>query len=217
VGIKFSAEYLRGKDFEFTDPGEPLTFPAAAPPGRAGEANVRPNDVERMTLEGRLDWRGRVSEAVTTLGFTNAMSAIEMTGSNGAAVIKDWRYANVQQRYRRGRFFAQAFANFSDAGNDDSLSIEGTYLLRSGQPIVDKSRVFATQLQHGLDAGKASVTYGVDYIFTNPRTGNTINGRNEDIDNVTEYGGYAQADYPLSSRWNALGALRSEKRERIRL
>jgi iron complex outermembrane receptor protein len=52
----------------------------------------------------------------------------------------------------------------------------------------------AAQLQHGFDVGKKQTfTYGLDYIFTNPRTENTINGRNEDVDNVTEYGAYIQS------------------------
>ena len=40
----------------------------------------------------------------------------------------------LQQRFRYNRFFAQAFLNASDAGNDTSSSTKGTYLLRSGQP-----------------------------------------------------------------------------------
>lgn len=216
IGLKISGEYLRGKDFPYTDPGEPVVFPAAAPPGRAGTDNVRPSDVERYTFEGRLDFRGEKTDAVTTIGFTDALSAIELTGSNGAAVIKNWKYANVQQRYRRGRLFAQVFANFSDAGNNDSLSTDGTYLLRSGQPIVDKSRVVAAQLQHTIDLHHQPVTYGIDYIFTNPRTGNTINGRNEAIDNVIEYGAYAQSTVRLAPKWDAVGALRVDKHSEIK-
>ena len=52
----------------------------------------------------------------------------------------------------------------------------------------------AAQLQHGFDLGeKQSFTYGADYIWTNPRTGGTINGGNELVDNVTEYGAYIQS------------------------
>jgi iron complex outermembrane receptor protein len=38
VGFKLSGEYFTASDFEFTDPGEPTNFPAAAPPGRAWPA-----------------------------------------------------------------------------------------------------------------------------------------------------------------------------------
>ena len=39
-----------------------------------------------------------------------------------------------------------------DAGNSDSLDTRGTFLLRTGTPIVDNSRVFAAQIQHGLNS-----------------------------------------------------------------
>jgi outer membrane receptor for ferrienterochelin and colicins len=214
--LKLSGEYMAGEDFRYTDPGEPSTFPSSAPPGRAGEANTRDFNVERYAGEARLDYRGANGlDAVTTVGLSNVLSGIELTGANGAAFVKDWSYMNVQQRVRKGRFFAQAFANFSDAGNENATSLDGTYLLRSGQPIVDQSRVFALQAQHGFDYRSSAFTYGADYIFTNPRTGNTINGRNEDIDNVTEYGGYIQGTVPLTPRLDFVSALRLDTHSEI--
>jgi outer membrane receptor for ferrienterochelin and colicins len=216
TAFKLSGEYLTGKDFQYVDPGEPGTFPAQAPPGRAGQPNVRDFGVEKYTFEGRFDVRPDArTEAVTTVGYTNALSGIELTGANGAAQIRNWTYLNVQQRFTRGRFFAQAFANFSDAGNADATSTDGTYLLRSGQPIVDQSRVYVGQLQHGFDLGKSTFTYGADYIATNPRTGNTINGANEDRDDVTEYGAYLQGTVPMAAKWDFVGALRADNHSQI--
>jgi iron complex outermembrane receptor protein len=216
VGVKISGEYMRGTDFRYTDPGEPAYFPLAAPVGRANGENHRDFDVERYTFEGRLDWHlDSRSEAVTTIGFTDAVRGIELTGANGAAQVRDWTYVNLQERFRRGRFFAQAFVNTTNAGNKDSLDVRGTYLLRNGQSIVDQSRVFAGQLQHGFDLGSSRFTYGADYIFTNPRTSHTINGRNEDIDNVTEWGAYAQGTTPLNARWDFISALRVDRHSEI--
>lgn len=212
VGVKVSAEYLKATDFKYDDPGEPNTFPDRAPPGRAGTPNARDFGIARATGEARLDWRGNDgAEAVTTFGATRILSGIEMTGANGAVQVENWTSMNVQQRYRRGRFFAQVFGNFSNTGTKDTLSLDGTYLLRTGQPIVDQSRVFAAQAQYGFSAGGSTFTYGADYIFTNPRTGNTINGRNEDKDNVTEYGAYIQGTTPLTPRWDFVSALRADK------
>ena len=203
VGYKLSGEYFTANDWSSSsardtlgarlpnfDPGEPDVFPAQAPGGRAGQANIRDFDLRRFTSEARVDVRpSDNSEFVTTLGYTKIGSGLELTGANGTSQIKNWSYRNVQQRARIGRLFGQVFANLSNAGNDDSLSTAGTFLLRSGQPIVDKSRVFAAQLQHGLSLGKKQdFVYGLDWIKTNPRSGGTINGRNEDIDNVTEGG-----------------------------
>jgi outer membrane receptor for ferrienterochelin and colicins len=83
---------------------------------------------------------------------------------------------------------------------------------------VDKSRVYTGQIQHGfgLNKGRTDFIYGVDYIKTNPQTGNTINGGNEAVDNVTEYGGYIQGKTALSSRWDFLAALRVDKNNVIK-
>ncbi len=194
---KLSGEYMQGRDWEYNDRSEPTVFPSTAnvPESRRGVTNQRDFDLQRYTGEARLDVRPREGmEAISTLGYTKVGSGIELTGANGSAQIKNWTYLSLQQRFRWNRLFAQAFINASDAGNDTSSSDKGTYLLRSGQPIVDQSRVAAAQLQHGFDMGdKQSFTYGADYIWTNPRTGGTINGGNENVDNVTEYGAYIQS------------------------
>ena len=197
VAYKLSGEYMQGKDWEYNDRAEPTVFPSTSnvPASRRGKSNARDFDLQRYTGEARLDVRPREGmEAISTLGYTKVGSAIELTGANGSSQIKNWTYLSLQQRFRWNRLFAQAFLNSSDAGNDNASSDNGTYLLRSGQPIVDQSRVASAQIQHGFDLGeKQSFTYGADYIWTNPRTANTINGRNEDVDNVTEYGAYIQS------------------------
>jgi len=214
VGYKLSGEYMRGKDWEYNDLAEATKFPTTrVPPGRAGQPNVRDFNLERMSGEARMDIRPNDDvEFISTLGMTKLGKGIELTGANGSVQAKNWTYLNLQQRARYKRLFGQVFLNNSDAGNDTLTSTEGTYLLRSGANIVDKSRVFGAQLQHGMDFanGKQSFTYGADYIWTNPRTGNTINGSNEDIDNVTEYGGYIQSTTKPTSRTEILLAARGD-------
>ena len=197
LAYKVSGEYMQGKDWEYNDQAEPIKFPSTnnVPVSRRDQINRRDFNLQRMTGEARVDVRPtQNSEAITTFGYTKVGSGIELTGANGSSQIKNWTYMNIQQRFRWNRLFAQAFLNNSNAGNDTSTSDKGTYLLRSGQPIVDKSRVAAAQIQHGFDIGKKqSFTYGADYIWTNPRSGGTINGGNENVDNVTEYGAYVQS------------------------
>ena len=197
VAYKLSGEYMQGKDWKYNDPSEPAMFPNTlnVPEARRGKSNARDFDVQRYTTEARLDIRPREGmEAISTVGYTKIGSALELTGANGASQIKGWNYTSLQQRFRWNKLFAQVFMNLSDAGNDTLTSGKGTYLLRSGQPIVDHSRVVAGQVQHGFDLGsKQSFIYGGDYIWTNPRTGGTINGSNESVDNVTEYGAYIQS------------------------
>ena len=154
VGYKLSGEYFTGTDWKYYDPGEPGTFPAQAPPARRAPGRTRATSTSaRYAGEARLDFRPRDNmEAITTFG-TRRLGGIELTGANGTGQIKNWTYQSLQQRFRWNRLFAQVFLNFSNAGNEDSLSTEGTYLLRSGQPIVDQSRVFSAQLQHASDLG----------------------------------------------------------------
>jgi iron complex outermembrane receptor protein len=218
VGYKLSGEYFTAKEFEYEDPAEPDVFPSSAPAGRAGLPNERDFDASRFAGEARIDIRpNENSEYVSTVGFTRVGSELEYTGANGTAQVKGWRYVSLQQRARIGRLFGQVFANFSDAGNEDGNDLGGTYLLRSGQPIVDQSRLYAAQLQHGfgLWGGRQDFVYGLDYIKTEPRTGNTINGRNEDIDEVQEVGGYIQSTTQLTPMWDFLAALRLDNNDQI--
>jgi outer membrane receptor for ferrienterochelin and colicins len=219
VAFKVSGEYFTGKDFQFIDPAEPTAFPATAPAARRGQPNPRDFDVQRYTGEARLDIRpGENSEAITTLGYTSIGSGIELTGANGASQVKNWTYTNIQQRFRYKSLFLQAFANLSDAGNKDSLDTRGTFIRRTGAPIVDQSRVFALQAQHAITLGandRQRFVYGADYIFTNPRTGNTINGQNEDVDDVSEVGAYVQSTTRLTDRLDFLGAIRVDRHDQI--
>jgi len=218
VGFKVSGEAFSGKDWEYIDPAEPATIPR--PNGTPGErdtvANVRDFDVKRYAGEARVDIRPRDNmELITTYGVSRIGSGLELTGTNGTAQAKNWTYQSIQQRFRWGRLFAQVFANFSDAGNSDSLDTRGTFLLRTGTPIVDNSRVFAAQIQHGLGfgGGKEDLVYGADYIFTNPRTGGTINGRNENNDDVHEIGAYIQSTTHLSRKFDVVAAIRVDNHD----
>lgn len=211
-GYKISGEYMTGRDFEYHDPGEPATV------SRGGRQVSRDFDVKRYLGEARVDFRPRPgTEFTTTYGFTHAGSAIELTGANGAAQVKNWRYQSIQQRMQWGNLFAQAFLNLSDAGNRDASDTRGTFLLRNGQSIVDQSRVAAGSIKHSLRLGERQrFVYGGDYIWTNPRTGGTINGRNEDDDNVREMGGFVHSITALTPKLDLIAALRVDDNNRIK-
>jgi iron complex outermembrane receptor protein len=121
--------------------------------------------------------------------------------------VKDWTYQSFQTRLRSGRLFAQAFGNFSDAGE--------TVLLRTNSPIIDQSRLFAAQIQHGITIGRIDALYGADYQKIDPRTSGTINGRNEDNDNVVELGGYIHTVARLTDRLQFLAAARVDHNDRV--
>lgn len=169
--FKISGDWLRGDDWKSTDPIEPAT-------------TVRDFDVRRWSADARIDVRPTPGlEWTTSYGRSVAGRALEPTGTSGMAQVKNWTYSTAHTRVHRGRFFAQAFANLSDAGD--------TQLLRTGSLIVDQSQLFVGQIQHGAAlTRRIDLTVGADGQRTVPRTSGTINGRNESDDDVTEIGGY---------------------------
>lgn len=199
TGIKFSGEYMQGDDWEYIDALEELGgYPA-------GERDFA---TERYRGELRFDHRlSEDSEFVLSAGYNMLAKSIELTGL-GAGQAKDWAYKYVQGRFTSGRLFAQAFLNQSDAGD--------TFLLQTGMPIRDKSRMMAGQIQHGLDLGeRQSFIYGVDIQRTEPRTDGTITGINEDDDIIDEIGGYVHSETTLSDQFKLVAALRVDHNSRL--
>src|SRR5690606_12024821 len=123
--------------------------------------------------------------AVVQVG-RSSNDGIELTGL-GAGQTNDWVYSYYQTRLNLGRLFAQAYLNTSDAGE--------SYLLRQGGTLVDRSKMWVAQLQHGAAVGgeRLDLIYGLDYRRTTPESEGTISGQYEDDDEITEFGVYAQA------------------------
>ena len=207
-GIKVSGQYMTGEDWRNFDPVEEQARAAAIVTDPDTRIGLRDFDVERWTAEARADYRPNQDvDFIASFGRAHAGSAIELTGI-GAAQANDWVYDYYQGRFRWKRLFAQAFMNTSDAGD--------TYLLRTGEQIVDESRMYAGQIQHGFDLGtRQSFTYGVDLQHTDPRTGGTINGRNEDRDEIDEIGGYLHSETRLTPKFDFYASARVDDHSRL--
>lgn len=233
IGYKLSGEYFTAKDWEYQDPNETL-LPADATPAereayklwsstdprvpasRQGVNKFRDFDLEKYSGEARLDYRpNEDTEFITTAGYSQIGRALEITTTFGAAQVKNWSYTNLQQRFRHKRFFAQVFWNKSDAGNDHALDDNGTFYLRSGIPVVDKSSVLVGQVQQSFNLSTTKLTAGLDAIMTRPETEGTIMGRNEDDDNINETGAYLQLTTPLTEKLEFMAALRGDQNSRI--
>ena len=201
LGYKVSAQYYTGTDWEYEDPVEVQA--------RADNPDIpaRNFDIERQSAEARLDYRATDDlTAILAAGY-NKGSQIELTGL-GAGQAQDWAYNYVQLRLLYKNWFAQAFQNGSNAGD--------TFTLRDGQPIVDKSKLTAFQLQHSaVLGGRQRFTYGVDALLTRPDTEGTINGVNEDYDQTNEFGAYVQSETALSEMLDLVVALRYDDHNRI--
>ena len=192
IGYKLTANYTRGDDWE---------------EGRAKEdvENVKVDPIYDATLargEFRLDYSPNDDmTAILAIGGTQA-SGIELTGI-GAGQAKGWLYTYGQARFIYKDLFAQIFVNNSDAGN--------TYVLRSGLPTTDYSNLYVGQIQHSYGIGDVQrFTYGLDVLLTRPDTDGTINGVNEDSDNIDEIGVYLQSETNILPQLKLLAAGRAD-------
>ena len=212
-GYKISGQYYRGDEWESTDPYEPdsvrLFEPTAEGPLYVSEwmDNDRNFDIEKLSFDSRADIVMGDNTLMIVNGGINRSTGIELT-SLGAAQVDSWRYLYAQTRFTYKNLFLQAFVNASDAGE--------TYLLRTGQMIIDESKVYSAQIQHKYSPrDKLALIYGIDAIMTRPNTGWTVNGRNEDDDNIDEFGAYLQAETKLSDQVKLVGAGRADRHNRL--
>lgn len=224
LGIKVSGQYLQAREAPYVDPtetrerakfqGDSAAFfrqvlmnatgiSGAEADRRIALIGVRDNDILRYSGELRADWRpDRQSTLVFQSGATDLARGIELTGLGGAQA-RNWVSSFAQVRFSRGRLFAQAYVNATDAGD--------TYLLPNGAPISDRSRMYVAQLQHGAQLGRETLTYGTDLIVTNPVTNGTIDGIYEDHDQTTETGAYLQSETTIGHRLNLVLAGRLDR------
>ncbi len=217
-GYKISGEYFTGTDWPYTDPNEPTVFPAApgTPAARVNQPNVRDENVGRYAGEARLDFRPDANlENTFTAGYSKILSAIDITTAFGAAQVKNWSFSDFQDRFRYKRFFAQVFYNQNNSGNSSPDDLSGTYYLRTGIPVVDKSTVLVGQVQQGFDILSSKWTAGFDYIGTKPRSEGSIYGRNEGSTDITESGAYVQSTIPLADKLDLVSAFRGDYTDRL--
>jgi len=199
IGYKISGQYYRGNDWESEDSAEETYLKSS---GKTRDFNV-----DRLTGEARLDFKVTDElKAILSSGFSS-INQIELTGI-GAGQGKGWTYSYAQGRLNYRDLFAQVFINQSDAGD--------TFLLRTGNPIVDKSKLFVGQVQHGLSVGNDQrFTYGLDLLLTRPDTEGTITGINEDDDNINELGVYLQSETNLPANLKFLAAARMDQHSHL--
>jgi outer membrane receptor for ferrienterochelin and colicins len=206
IGYKVSAQYMQGHDWTYNDPVEPdsiqkgkQTADGRIPVGDS-IANTRNNFIHNLAFDARLDIRFNNNTSLVLSGGRSTASGVELTGL-GAAQIIDWTSAYFQARFRHKNLFVQSYMNTNNAGT--------TYLLRSGDLIVDKSKFIVSQVQYTHQViDNLKFIYGADGLFTIPNTDGSINGTNEDSDNIYEYGAYAQGQWDVNEKFKIIGAAR---------
>jgi len=215
IGYKITGQYYQGLDwYQPRDTTLEPTKIAKYMQSTTGKIyvsdsilNERDRNIEKLAAEGRVDFLIDKDMTLILNGGASRANSIELTGL-GAAQAIDWTYSYAQARYRFKDLFIQGFVNMSDAGD--------TYLLSTGQLIVDHSKLWAGQIQHRYAASdNVSFTYGFDALLTRPNTDGTINGVNEGDDNINELGVYLQSDIILSSQFKFVGAFRVDDHNKL--
>lgn len=217
VAYKVSGQYLTARDRAFDDPNEPAVYPTAAPPGREGVPAGRDLAVKQSSGEVRIDIRPTAnSEFITTVGAAHVGNGVEYLPTAGAIQVRNWSLKTLQQRARIGRFSAQAYLNATDAGNANPDDLNGSFELRSGAPMVNRSRLFAAQLQHGMAIGsRHDLTYGADFTGADPETEGTVHGRHEDDDESRGLGAFVQSRTTLGGSLDLVTGLRVDRDSRV--
>ena len=192
LGYKLSLQSFSGTDWEYVDPEE---------------IELRDYDLSRNSTELRIDYKPNDDlTAIVSTGY-NSADNIELTGL-GAGLADGWVSGYYQARVMYKDLFFQAFQNWTDAGD--------TFLLRSGGPIRDKSKLTVLQLQHFYDMGvRQRFTYGADVLLTRPDTEGTINGANENDDDINEFGLYLQSETSIADKLELVLAARYDDHNRI--
>lgn len=212
LGYKVVGYYSRNTDWPL-DPSnaEDAAIIDAIAPQRLDETGApvgplagREEDNYKGYLAGTLQLRfGAARSLTTTTGYGALQQVFQTSGGDNQA--EDFAYAYGQARLRWDGLFAQLYVNATDAGD--------SYLYRTGAPIVDRSLQFAGQVQHGwsLADDRVEGVVGADVERVVPRTEGTVNGRNEDVDALTEVGAYAQVEVDVAPWLDVVAAGRLDR------
>ncbi|MCY4158630.1 MAG: TonB-dependent receptor [Bacteroidetes bacterium] len=208
VGVKITGSYAAAEDFalQSCDPAilEAQAFSQCPDEDDAVQIFVdgqRDTDYDKYTVTGNLDFR---IGSGTILSLNAGTSQLTGTILSGIGTIQgdNYRYSFTQARLSSGGFFAQAFMNVNNSGDS---------YVYGGDPVIEHSKEYAMQAQHDLQLGsRQSLTLGADMKLTRPDTRGTVLGRNENNDNINEYGLYAQSTTRFTNRIELTLALRGD-------
>ena len=212
LGYKISGSYFRATEWDFNDTIETSSRATAIKNGANPDTlriGKRYPQFDRYTIDGRLDWTiADNATAVFSAGTAEALHGLEST-TIGTTEILNWHYNYYQARLTYDDLFLQGYLNQSNSSN--------TYNLRTGMQVIDHSTQFVLQAQHTyLLFPQERLVYGADYYHTNPMTDGTIDGINEENDQISILGAYLQSETNLfDNEFSIVAAGRIDKHNRI--
>jgi outer membrane receptor for ferrienterochelin and colicins len=211
LGYKVTGEYLSGTDWVYPDTTGMVSRDSAVAQGRPDSLRINNRDPQfaRYALGGQVEWRTGPHAAIQAgVGYANATSAVDLEPTLGPIQLSNWGFGNAHAEYTHNAMLGRISYSWNNSGD--------SYSLWHGNQLVD----FSTMLVAQLKAGSAlrhggSIQYGADLRNTNPITNGTIDGRNEDNDQVTEIGAFVLGDLPVGEQVTLSAALRADYHDRI--
>lgn len=172
--------------------------------------SCRNDDYQKLNLNGSFYYR---FNDLTTLTATGGFSSLTATVLSGIGTLQadGFGYSYGQLRLQSGPLFAQVYVNRNEAG--DSFVYANDFD-NNGVPdgVVDNSIQINAQAQYdfALREDKQRFIVGIDLEALNPDTDGTIHGRNEDDNDVREYGAYVQSATQLTEQLDLTLAVRGD-------
>ncbi len=197
LGYKITGQYAKADDWEL-NPYNPLDQTQLL-----SDVKERDYGYEKYNFNGMLQYRLSDRTSLTANGGISALDATVLSGIGTLQAI-DFGYSYGQLRLQSGNFFAQTYINRNDAGD--------SFVYGTGAKVVDNSQLINAQAQYdfSLSNNRHKVIVGADMDIITPDTKGTIYGRNEENDQIKEYGGYLQTTLGLAAKFDLTVALRGD-------
>ncbi|RMH89552.1 MAG: TonB-dependent receptor [Calditrichaeota bacterium] len=166
------------------------------------EARPRNYYYSKRNANGLLEWRVNNDVTVSLYGGLSYLDGTVLTGV-GTAQADNFGYFYGQFRVAGPAFFIQGYVNQNDGGD--------SFVYGNGDPIVDKGRQIRTEAQYSYDLSeRQNFIVGGDLNLIRPNTEGTIYGRNEQNDDINQFGGYIQSTTRFGSKLDLILALRGD-------
>jgi iron complex outermembrane receptor protein len=227
LGYKITGQYARAEEWEldpdnpqdaeeigsyfvYDDPNDPQldgrTFATGDFDGDGDpDAQLRrQDDYQKLNVNGLLQYRISPRTTLSLNGGYAQLTGVVQSGI-GTLQADGFGYSYGQVRLQSGGLFAQVYLNANQSGTD-------TYVYGSGDAVIDKGLQWNAQMQYDFLVNSLNTQFivGGDADLTRPRTEGEILGRNEDNDDINEYGAYAQSSTRLSPKLDLTLALRAD-------